>query len=133
MKLGLNLAGNGGQDVAVEVIEEVDANHDSEHVARIAARHRVHYEAMGSDVEAKLRAEADHGYRWSNRPGTEYAVHEHPYRKILYVARGSITFTPPAQPPIQMRAGDRLDLPAGTPHGAIVGDEGVVCWEGQAK
>jgi quercetin dioxygenase-like cupin family protein len=88
---------------------------------------------MDSDVEARLRVEADHCYQWSNGPGAVYAVHHHPYRKILYVAEGSITFTPAGRSPIEMRAGDRLDLPPGTAHGAIVGSEGVACWEGQAK
>lgn len=84
-------------------------------------------------MEGRLRAEADHCYRWSNDAGATYAVHRHPYRKILYVEQGSITFTPSGKAPVVMRPGDRLDLPAGTPHGAVVGDEGVVCWEGQAK
>jgi quercetin dioxygenase-like cupin family protein len=88
---------------------------------------------MGGSVEKKLRSEADHCYQWSNGPGAEYSVHSHPYRKILYVERGSITFTPAGRPPIVMKLGDRLDLSVGTPHGAIVGAEGVVCWEGQAK
>jgi quercetin dioxygenase-like cupin family protein len=93
----------------------------------------LHYEGVAADVEASLRAEADHCYRWSNGAGATYAVHRHPYRKILYVEQGSITFTPEGTPPVQLRAGDRLDLPAETPHGAVVGDDGVVCWEGQAK
>ena len=88
---------------------------------------------MSDSVEQKLRAEADHCYQWSNAAGAEYAVHSHPYRKILYVAQGSITFTPAGKPAIVMKPGNRLDLPAGTPHGAVVGEEGVVCWEGQAK
>ena len=93
----------------------------------------MHYEAMDDSVEAKLRAEADHCYQWSNEPGAVYAVHHHPYRKILYVAEGSITFTPAGRSPIEMRAGDRLDLPAGTGHGAVVGPDGVTCWEGRAR
>jgi mannose-6-phosphate isomerase-like protein (cupin superfamily) len=84
-------------------------------------------------VEERLRQEADHCYLWSNGPAFQYAVHSHPYRKILYVERGSITFTPTGRDAIALSAGDRLELPAGTPHGAIVGPEGVVCWEGQAK
>jgi quercetin dioxygenase-like cupin family protein len=88
---------------------------------------------MSEDVEQKLRAEADHCYQWSNGPGAQYAVHSHPYRKILYVERGSITFTPAGGPAIVMKPGDRLDLPTGTLHGAVVGSEGVTCWEGQAK
>jgi quercetin dioxygenase-like cupin family protein len=88
---------------------------------------------MDTDVEAKLRAEADRCYQWSNGPGAVYAVHDHPYRKILYVAEGSITFTPEGEPPVEVRPGDRLDLPPRTRHGAVVGLEGVVCWEGQVK
>jgi quercetin dioxygenase-like cupin family protein len=88
---------------------------------------------MDNSVEARLREEADHCYQWSNRPGAVYAVHHHAYRKILYVAEGTITFTPAGRSPIEMRAGDRMDLPARMPHGAVVGPDGVVCWEGQAK
>jgi quercetin dioxygenase-like cupin family protein len=82
---------------------------------------------MGKGVEENLRTEADHCYQWSNGPGAQYGVHSHPYRKILYVERGSITFTPAGTPAVVMKPGDRLDLPAGTPHGAVVGEEGVVC------
>jgi quercetin dioxygenase-like cupin family protein len=88
---------------------------------------------MSNSVEQRLRAEADHCYQWSNGPGAVYEVHDHPYRKILYVERGSISFTPNGMLPIVMKPGDRLDLPAGTPHGAVVGEDGVVCWEGRAK
>jgi quercetin dioxygenase-like cupin family protein len=88
---------------------------------------------MDTSVEAKLRAEADHCYEWSNGPAAVYAVHDHPYRKILYVAAGSITFTPEGGPPLLMRPGDRLELPPRTRHAAVVGDDGVVCWEGQAR
>jgi len=88
---------------------------------------------MDDGVEAKLLAEADHCSRWANGADTVYAVHSHPYRKILYVAAGSITFTPEGRPSVVMRPGDRLELPPGTRHGAVVGGDGVVCWEGQAK
>src|SRR5256885_17225442 len=88
---------------------------------------------MSHSVEQRLRAEADHCYQWRNGPGAVYAVHDHPYRKILYVDQGSITFEPAGKPAIVMRPGDRLELPAGTPHGAVVGAEGVTRWEGQAK
>jgi len=86
---------------------------------------------MDDRVEALLRAEADHCYRWSNVAHVEYGVHSHQYRKILYVAQGSITFAPTGEPPLTLHAGDRIELPPGKPHGALVGEEGVVCWEGQ--
>ena len=88
---------------------------------------------MANSVEQKLRAEADQCYQWSNGPAAEYAVHSHPYRKILYVERGSITFIPVGKREIFMKPGDRLDLAPGTPHRAVVGEKGVTCWEGQAK
>jgi quercetin dioxygenase-like cupin family protein len=88
---------------------------------------------MDKHVEEQLRAEADECYQWSNGPGARYGVHSHPFGKILYVARGSITFTPEDRPPVRMQAGDRLELAPGTRHGATVGDYGVVCWEGKAR
>jgi len=84
-------------------------------------------------VIRRLQDEADQCYSWSNGPGAVYAVHAHPYRKILYVTAGSITFTPQGAESVIMGPGDRIEIPAGTPHGARVGGEGVTCWEGQAK
>ncbi len=92
----------------------------------------MHYEVVNG-IETALRAEADHVYQWSNGPRFHYAAHSHPYRKILYVEQGSITFLPAGQAPIELNAGDRLDLAPGATHTAVVGDDGVVCWEGQAK
>jgi quercetin dioxygenase-like cupin family protein len=84
--------------------------------------------------EAELRRRyAEEGlapYRWSNGPGYVYGDHSHPYHKVLYCLAGSIRFTLPASGgALDLRPGDRLDLPAGTVHGALVGPEGVVCLE----
>lgn len=65
---------------------------------------------------------------WSNGPGDRYAIHEHDYDKVLVVTRGSITFSLPGDS-LLLREGQRLQLPAGTPHGALVGPEGVSCDE----
>ena len=80
-----------------------------------------------------LEREADWVHCWSNGPAFVYAPHSHSYRKILYVVEGSITFTPVGREQIEMAAGDRLELAPGTVHGAIVGDSGVTCCEGQAR
>jgi len=85
------------------------------------------------DPVIRLQQEADHCSSWSNGPGAQYAVHAHPYRKILYVTAGSITFTPEGARPVTMGLGDRIEIPAGTPQGALVGPQGVTCWEGQAR
>jgi len=70
---------------------------------------------------------------WSNGPGDAYAVHDHPYDKVIVVEAGSIRFGLPATAlAIDLTAGDRLELPAGTAHDALVGPHGVRCLEGHA-
>ena len=77
---------------------------------------------------------ADEGmspYQWSNGPHDVYSAHEHSYDKVIYVVRGSITFgLVELGQKLTLNAGDRLDLPAGTVHDAVVGAQGVVCLEG---
>ncbi len=58
------------------------------------------------------------------------AAHEHAYDKVIAVERGSIRFgLPAASVTIELAAGDRLELPAGTAHDAVVGPAGVTCLE----
>lgn len=85
---------------------------------------------MGVDVEARLRAEGLDPGSWSNGPGDRYAVHEHGYDKVIVVARGSIRFgLPDLGREADLAEGDRLELPAGTRHDAVVGPRGVTCLE----
>lgn len=65
---------------------------------------------------------------WSNQAGYAYAEHSHPYHKVLYCIAGEITFHTNSGD-VEMQPGDRLDLPAGTPHSATVGPQGVTCME----
>ncbi|HET6466226.1 MAG TPA: cupin domain-containing protein [Nitrospiria bacterium] len=68
--------------------------------------------------------------RWSNGPGEIYGVHSHPYRKTLFCIEGSITFSlPDIGRDVELHPGDRLILPVGTRHGAVVGPQGVTCIE----
>lgn len=86
--------------------------------------------ASKQGIAAVFASESLTPERWSNGPGATYAVHEHPYAKVLIVAQGEITFRMPGQGrEVRMGPGDRLDLPAHTLHGAVVGPRGVVCWE----
>lgn len=86
----------------------------------------------GTLLERLLRA----GWRaspWSNGPGDRYGAHAHDYDKVLVVSRGSIRFgLPGTGTVVELAEGDRLDLPAGTSHDAVVGAEGVTCLEGHA-
>lgn len=67
---------------------------------------------------------------WSNGPGDRYRSHRHDYDKVLVAAAGSIEFKlPELRETVPLEIGDRLDLPAGTLHGAAVGPHGVTCLE----
>lgn len=67
---------------------------------------------------------------WSNGPDYVYAAHEHPYHKVLYCASGGVQFRlEPHGAVLYLSPGDRLDIPPGTRHSAIVGPEGVTCVE----
>ena len=81
---------------------------------------------------AQLREEASSCYSWSNGPGDRYAAHSHGYEKVLYCVDGSITFLLEGEGrQLELKAGDRMVLPAGTLHSAVVGSAGCTCIEGK--
>ncbi|MGH2539313.1 MAG: cupin domain-containing protein [Actinomycetota bacterium] len=67
-------------------------------------------------------------HAWSNGPGDRYGRHEHGYHKVLFCLAGSIVFHTD-DGDVDLSAGDRLDLPAGTSHAATVGARGCECIE----
>jgi quercetin dioxygenase-like cupin family protein len=81
---------------------------------------------------SRLRSEATGCYAWSNGPGDRYAPHSHTYEKVLYCTDGSITFVLEREgKELRLSAGDRMVLPAGKVHSAVVGPEGCTCIEGR--
>jgi uncharacterized protein YjlB len=90
---------------------------------------------MGPDdpvagLTARLSAEGLRPGTWANGPGDAYAAHSHGFDKVLACAAGSIVFGLPGRgEKVALGVGDRLDLPAGTSHDAIVGPDGVTCLE----
>jgi uncharacterized protein YjlB len=85
---------------------------------------------MADDLGRRLRDEGLAPSAWSNGPGDRYGAHEHGYDKVIVVERGSIRFGLPASgASIGLDTGDRLELPAGTRHDAVVGPIGVTCLE----
>lgn len=85
-------------------------------------------------IEALMQAENLPYYKWSNGPYDVYGTHQHSYHKVIYVLEGSITFgLPDWGESISLDAGDRLDLPAGVRHDAVVGAQGVACLEGHRQ
>ena len=88
--------------------------------------------ATSDDLMARLRNEASDCYSWSNAPGDTYAPHSHGYEKVLYCVNGSIKFVLESTgKQLELKAGDRMVLPAGTLHGAEVGPHGCTCIEGR--
>jgi quercetin dioxygenase-like cupin family protein len=87
---------------------------------------------IGPDLDARLQAEGLSASPWSNGPGDRYGAHDHGYDKVIVVATGSIAFGLPAGQSVELAVGDRLELPAGTRHDAVVGPEGVTCLEAHA-
>lgn len=82
------------------------------------------------ELAGRLGAEGLEPEPWSNGPGDRYAPHDHAYDKVLVCATGSIRFGLPARGiTVDLVAGDRLELPAGTRHDAIVGPVGVTVLE----
>jgi len=80
----------------------------------------------------KLSAEATGCYSWSNGPGDRYAPHSHGYEKVLYCVEGSIRFHLESEGrTLELEAGDRMVLPPGTVHSAVVGAHGCTCIEGR--
>ena len=78
---------------------------------------------------AAFRAEGCSAPRfWGNGPGDTYGTHVHGFHKVLFCLRGSIVFHL-KETDVELRAGDRLDLPSGTAHGATVGPDGCGCVE----
>jgi hypothetical protein len=82
------------------------------------------------DLEARLRAEGLDPVTWGNGPGDRYGRHRHSYDKVIVVMSGTISFGLPGPAgSIALAAGDRLELPAGSDHDALVGSAGVSCLE----
>ncbi len=85
---------------------------------------------MPDDLLSRLAREGLDPGSWGNGPGDRYAAHDHGYDKVIVVERGSIRFgLPGTGETIELVAGDRLELPAGTSHDALVGPDGVTCLE----
>ena len=86
-----------------------------------------------TELEARLAREGLTASAWENGPAERYPAHDHGYDKVLVVAAGGIRFgLPDARRDVELAVGDRLDLPAGTTHDAVVGPSGVTCLEAHA-
>jgi quercetin dioxygenase-like cupin family protein len=86
-----------------------------------------------AQLDARLAREGLTASAWSNGPGDGYPAHDHAYDKVIVVVSGAIRFgLPDAGRDVDLAVGDRLELPAGTSHDAVVGPSGVTCLEAHA-
>ena len=83
-----------------------------------------------TELRQLLAEEGLEPHLWKNQPGHVYNIHTHEYHKVMFVVSGAITFGFQVEgEPSTLTQGDRLDLPAGVAHNAVVGPDGVVCLE----
>jgi quercetin dioxygenase-like cupin family protein len=76
------------------------------------------------DLKNKLTAEGfPIVYEWTDAPGTLYEDHAHQGRVAFYVTKGSVTFSGGIINQT-VSARERIDVPVGVHHTAVVGDEG---------
>jgi quercetin dioxygenase-like cupin family protein len=67
---------------------------------------------------------------WSNLAGERFDEHANDFDRIVVVVEGSITFGMPGYGVgFMLGPGERVDLPAGVTHDALVGPKGVTCLE----
>lgn len=64
-------------------------------------------------------------YEWQDAPGTVHAEHAHGGRHAIMVTDGSITFEMGGQTKV-LSPGQRLNIPAGEKHTAVVGEGGAI-------
>lgn len=69
-------------------------------------------------------------YIWDGKPNQRQAVHSHNTDTVLYVVEGWLEIhLPDHNLQVQLRPGDRIDIPATIRHSTIVGNHGVKCAE----
>ena len=82
----------------------------------------------GSEAAGRFESDGLVPRSWGNPPDDVYGWHSHPYHKVLYCVEGSIAFHT-REGDVELRPGDRLEIPPGTEHAATVGPDGVRCLE----
>ncbi len=72
---------------------------------------------------------------WAWESGERFPVQKSTLARAIYCIEGGIWFTLTDEKDrmIELEPGDRLDIPAGVRHGAIVGMDGVTCLEGTPR
>jgi mannose-6-phosphate isomerase-like protein (cupin superfamily) len=83
------------------------------------------------NITRQMKQEGLRPYVWSDDSNYRYPVRSHGYDKTLYCLRGSLEIILSTNKQrIVLRSGDRIDVPRGVRHAAIIGPAGAQCIEG---
>jgi mannose-6-phosphate isomerase-like protein (cupin superfamily) len=87
-----------------------------------------------SSITRQMQKEGYLPYFWENGPNYRYPPRTHGYHKVMYVVEGTLELSfPDSNEKIRLRAGDRVELPAGIRHAANAGTTGVKCVEAATR
>jgi uncharacterized protein YjlB len=87
-----------------------------------------------SAIMRHMEREGLETHRWKSESGARFHAQACDFQKVILVMRGSITFRiPETGEEVSLNPGDKLELPVGITHEAVVGPMGVVCLEGHRK
>ncbi len=79
------------------------------------------------EVEARLHQEGYESYKWYDVPGAAYPMHRHSQDECLWILKGELILEVDGKE-VSLKAGDRIYLPARTPHTAKVPTDGSVTY-----
>ncbi|MCA9905501.1 MAG: DUF861 domain-containing protein [Anaerolineae bacterium] len=83
-----------------------------------------------SSITRIMQKEGLRPYMWENTPNYRYPVRSHGFSKVVYVVEGAVEVAfPDSRQSVRLRAGDRIDIPAGIHHSLIVSTTGAKCVE----
>jgi quercetin dioxygenase-like cupin family protein len=71
------------------------------------------------EIQQMLTAEGLEFDLFSDKPGTKYGRHKHPFDDFIVIVSGRMKLTTDTNEWV-MKPGDRLTLPAGTSHSAVM-------------
>lgn len=79
------------------------------------------------EAEARIHQEGYESFRWYDVPGACYPNHRHACDECIWILKGEITFKIEDETHV-LKAGDRIYIPAKTPHEVIVPDNAGVTY-----
>lgn len=86
-----------------------------------------------SSITRLMQGEGLRPYVWENTPNFRYPIRSHGFGKVMYVVEGALEVSfPDSRQTVRLRAGDRIDIPAGVHHALIVSNSGAKCVEAAA-